>query len=583
MKTQGKYRKKENHLKGHSLAYWFRIFLLALLVFVGMTGLLFIRHMKAVLIEQKVEDMTTTLDIYVSEMDASFDSLQNYLYNSLSDLEALTRVETGGTQTQMAFAKIEISNILSDILNWDQRIDSLIFYSPNGPEPVMMETGLGQKLETRDYMQQALKAAIDQEIEDKTIRRNGYMTMNTGDGYYLLRFYKVKNSYVGMGIAAENILASLNESVNDYESLLYISDMEGHILASTDPMSENLGVENSGKIMEMDGTSWLLINKHSSNRDFYIGRMMPTDIIFEKIDNIRSFLIFMIVIFLAVAELVVFFIYRFVERPTNALIREMERIGKGNWDGKLGEGGLIREYCQLNTTFNQMIDEIKNLKIKNYETELQSQKVYLQYLQLQINPHFYLNALNIVYSLAQIGDFKTIQKMVMALVRYLRYHFQDVNTLVTVSEELSHVRSYIEIQQIRFSDSIIYEETMEPAISCGLIPPFIIQSFTENSIKYALKNHRKGRLRVNGEKIQTKDGPYLKLAIRDNGDGYSQEVIHLINDEKALSSKKDEKIGIRNVMERLDIIYGHKARIVLSNDDGAVTTVYIPLILKDIS
>ena len=152
--------------------------------------------------------------------------------------------------------------------------------------------------------------------------------------------------------------------------------------------------------------------------------MMPTSDIFSQIDQVRIMLVIMLVVVLAVVECFIFLICHFINRPVERLMAGMKRTGEGQWDQELAVTGCVREFRMLMSTFNEMIGEIKTLKIKNYETQLQSQKVYLQYLQLQINPHFYLNALNIVYSLAEIGDFKTIQKMILALVKYLRIIFR---------------------------------------------------------------------------------------------------------------------------------------------------------------
>lgn len=566
---------------GHSIVYWFRVFLVILLFLILLVGALFERQMKQALIRQKITDLNTMLEIYVGELDASFDSLQNYLYASLLDSAAITRIETGGTPTEISFARMEVSNALADISSWDERVESLIFYSPESPDHVLMENGLTQSFSSREYMQQVLTETIDSGIEDGTIGRQGYLMVAAENDNYILRFYKIRNSYVGMGISAESILEALNENMNDYESVLFIADDEGHVLDSTGSVPENVDISRHGTVVDTEEGSALQINVMTSGGDFYVGRMMPTSDIFSQIDQVRIMLVIMLVVVLAVVECFIFLICHFINRPVERLMAGMKRTGEGQWDQELAVTGCVREFRMLMRTFNEMIGEIKTLKIKNYETQLQSQKVYLQYLQLQINPHFYLNALNIVYSLAEIGDFKTIQKMILALVKYLRYHFQDVNTLVTVSQELDHVRSYIEIQQIRFSDAIEYEEMPDEDVEMALLPPFIIQSFVENSVKYALKNHQKGRLFITAWKEEAADGDYLMLEIRDNGDGYSEEVLTAINTGQVLTDDKGGKIGIRNVMERLSIIYGEKAKVQLSNDGGAVTHVRIPLILRE--
>ncbi|MBS5520883.1 MAG: histidine kinase [Clostridiales bacterium] len=567
--------------KGHSIVYWFRLFLLLLLFFILLIGFLFERSMKSALICQKVDDLNTIFKIYASEMDASFNSLQNYLYATLSESPAMTRIETGGTETETAFARLDIAKALSNIASWDKRVESLIFYSPKSPDKVLIENGLEPEFQNRESMQQQLKDWIDGEIKKRTIRRSGYMIARCASKDYILRFYKIHNSYVGMGIALESILSSLQASMEDRDSLLFIAGNDGTVLEATGDMPGQIDISENGTAADVSGTQMLQINVMSQNGDFYVGQMLAASEIFVGINHVRTMLVVMVVIVLAVVELFVYLICRFINYPAEQLVFGMKRTGEGQWNEPLQVTGCVREFRTLISTFNEMIHEIKNLKIKNYEAQLQNQKVYLQYLQLQINPHFYLNALNIVYSLAEIGDFKTIQRMILALVKYLRYHFQDVNTLVTVTQELEHVRSYIDISQIRFSDAIDYEERPDADVIEALIPPFIIQSFVENSIKYALKNRKKGRLFIQAWQEAENDGEYLMIEIRDNGNGYSDEVIRAINSGHVLEDSHGGRVGIRNVMERLALIYGDKAEVALSNDGGAVTHIRLPLILKE--
>lgn len=567
--------------KGHSIRYWFRVFLLVLLILLCGLGGLFERLVKNLLVEQKIEDMNDMLEIYVDELDSSFDALQNYFYVSFSDSEGIIRIENGGNDNDMAFAKMEVVNLLSDILTWDEKVESLIFYSPQAPEPVLIEAGAASAFSSREAMKEEMRALIDAQILEKSLSRDGYIMASFAGECYLLRFYKVKNSYVGMGIRTESILEKLNTSIKDYESILYVANVDGQVVSSTAEMPGEIQIQNQGQLIQTPQGRFLQINVLSSGGDFYIGRLMPTEAIFEKIDQVHMLILVMVLLFILLMEGAGLMMRRFVEKPVSQLIAGMKQVGEGNWNEELENRGKIREYRLLIANFNQMIVEIRNLKIKNYEAALEKQKVYLQYLQLQINPHFYLNALNIVYSLAQIKDYETIQRLVMALVKYLRYHFQDVNSLVALREELGHVQSYIEISQIRFSGAVDYREDVAPEVSGALIPPFIIQSFVENSIKYALRKRGSVRIQIQITKDCREQEPCLKILVRDNGNGYSEEIIGSVNSGLPMASKEGEKIGIRNVVERLKIIFGDKAKIILSNEEGAVTVLYIPMILAE--
>ena len=107
----------------------------------------------------------------------------------------------------------------------------------------------------------------------------------------------------------------------------------------------------------------------------------------------------------------------------------------------------------MTDTFNTMMDEIHKLKINVYEEQLATQRSELKHLQLQINPHFLFNSLNIVYHLASVKNLALIQEMILCLVQYFRFMFRSNSHFVSLSDELDHTRNYLTIQQMRFPKS----------------------------------------------------------------------------------------------------------------------------------
>ena len=207
------------------------------------------------------------------------------------------------------------------------------------------------------------------------------------------------------------------------------------------------------------------------------------------------------------------------------------------------------------------------------------QKLYLQYLQMQVNPHFYLNALNIIYSMAQVRNFERVQEMTMGLVEYSRYMFREPTSLVTISQEMEHVLHYMKIQQIRFIDRIEYQTFVSSEIEDALIPPFIIQSFVENSIKYGANLERKNKISVQGRLNEVEGELYAQIEIRDNGRGYSAETLEML--KKNQVRKDGRQVGIRNVKARLALVFGDAARVMLKNENGAVAVILIPLVWQE--
>lgn len=97
----------------------------------------------------------------------------------------------------------------------------------------------------------------------------------------------------------------------------------------------------------------------------------------------------------------------------------------------------LREFSVLTRQFNEMMDEIHHLKISVYEQKLQEKETYLQYLQLQIHPHFFLNCMSLMHGLAQLRRYREIQKLSQSLVKYFQYMFKKAGTLIHIKTSLS--------------------------------------------------------------------------------------------------------------------------------------------------
>lgn len=97
-----------------------------------------------------------------------------------------------------------------------------------------------------------------------------------------------------------------------------------------------------------------------------------------------------------------------------------------------------------------MCQELYQLKVQIYEEKLRKADTELQYLNLQIKPHFFLNSLNIIYNLALTKNFREILEMSRCLMDYFRYTFRSSDSLVPVDEELQHMKNYSHYQELRY-------------------------------------------------------------------------------------------------------------------------------------
>ncbi|MCC8066265.1 MAG: histidine kinase [Clostridiales bacterium] len=515
----------------------------------------------------------------MDNIDENLEALESYLYQNFSDSEEIVCIETVTDENALFMAKQDLTRTLSKIVGWNSSLRFLFFYAPVSQDGVFLRVS-SQSL---DYN---LQVELEEQIQDYingclaegTTPAKGYYVAEAGGMGFLIRFYKVRNSYIGMCLTGESVLEPLENLLSAGDCYAFLCDINGNIYSATDNLEGQIEADQNGIWIKKEGERFLQLSCLSADEDFYIVTWTKFAAIQRQMREsmllIFSFVIgailFMIVIVVAVQ--------RALCRPIVEMEKGMHQVQEGEWNLVVQEESRIEEYNSMIKNFNSMVSRIKDLKIENYEKELSVQKTYLQYLQLQVNPHFYLNALNIIYSLAQVGNCELIQKMTMSLVEYSRYMFREPGSMVTIAQEMEHVENYMKIQTMRFPDRIDFKPVMSSEIEDALIPPFIIQSFVENSIKYAVNFEQRNVLSIQGNLAEIDEEPYVRIEIRDNGTGYSQEVLELIEAKDDPADAAGNRVGIRNVKKRLQLVFGDQAKLILENQNGAVTTILVPLL-----
>jgi len=234
-----------------------------------------------------------------------------------------------------------------------------------------------------------------------------------------------------------------------------------------------------------------------------------------------------------------------------------------------------------------MTSQIDTMRITAYEDQLQIQqneldakKAELRNMQLQINPHFFANSLNIIYSLSAVRDFQTIQKLSLLLSRYFRYIMNSGDGLTELRNELSFVSDYLDIQKLRFTKRLSFSFSIEPDSESFLLPPLTIQPFVENAIIHGYTDPEKG-LRISIEVFieAAEILEFFTIRISDNGNGFPETLLKDFQKSDFLQNGAHSHIGIWNVRTRLQIRYGPRANMLLHNlpDGGACVSLLIPI------
>lgn len=295
---------------------------------------------------------------------------------------------------------------------------------------------------------------------------------------------------------------------------------------------------------------------------------------------IKTMLIFGIILvtFLGGCYLLTNWYLRRLINPINELVVAMQRF-KGEADlqnlqnlqtfrqsGKFTERS--DEIGVLYESFQNLISEIQNLVIKDYQAKLLASEMEFKFLQAQLDPHFLYNTLNSINWLAINKEDWDVSEMVTALSKLLRKKIDNTNVRVKVLEELELIRAYIKIQSVRYDERLIFEESVDATLLEAKIPQLIIQPFVENAIKYAVERlDRAVTIKLNIYRNEEK----LIIRVSDNGPGFDQNFGKYEN---------STGLGIENIKNRLRMLYGQQYRFSIESvaNEKTVIIMELPLI-----
>ena len=504
--------------------------------------------------ESFLEEDLKNVEYFMSDMIAN-DGGFNALRYPLSYVDSYLQVQ----QLQEKF---------ESVMKTIDSISAFCIISPksnitNGP--FRKNVSYDEKENIKTYLNQLVKEKGDGAITDWRVQQ-------IGEKYYFLKIMGLGGVYSSCIIDVGNV--STIEEIGSENSYLVFEE-NGEILSYQEQMKE-LGIRvQEGKTSYLTGSrrDQFVVMSYSEILNCCLMLVEP----YRGIWSMESLPLIMLL-------LSVFFIilllrcYRMLKRdflnPLEQMVETMEQIGDDGLESRLCVRNQVKEYKKMESTFNAMMDRIKELKILAYVRLIQAQQTELQYYQIQIRPHFFLNCMKNLYAMTAARKYTQMQEMILTLSEYLRAVLKDHDMIVPLEKELDSVRSYVKLQQMSSARPPEYEEDVSPQLMQFGIPPMSLLTFVENSFKYeksgegAMQILIKARLFLDGEE------KFVNITIMDNGKGFPEEVLEILNDpEKRMPG---EHMGINNVEQRFSLVYQKPCSFVYSNMNGACVDIFIP-------
>lgn len=263
-----------------------------------------------------------------------------------------------------------------------------------------------------------------------------------------------------------------------------------------------------------------------------------------------------------------------ITRPFKELSQVTDEIAKGNLSVRANVNTGV-EATALSNSMNTMIDKINELLEQVTTEQIRLRKAEFELLQAQINPHFLYNTLDAIIWLAEAGEQKRVVGMVRNLSDFFRTSLNQGKDINSIKEEMLHVKSYLEIQHVRYQDILSYDIEVPEALYIYSIPKITIQPLVENALYHGIKNKRgMGHISIRGEAGE-KD---FTITVTDDGIGIDETRLRQVKSgiqNKVLTGK--DFYGLYNVCERIRLNFGEEYGIFIESVYGEGTSVRVIL------
>lgn len=309
--------------------------------------------------------------------------------------------------------------------------------------------------------------------------------------------------------------------------------------------------------------------------------LFPASELQENRRNTLRLIVGAILFVMVVIVVCSYMVQRSITKPIQLLGSAMKSVRGGNFQVTLRPRSYRDDLSELMRNFNFMTNKLRELVELEYQTQLRNKEAQLLALQMQINPHFLYNTLQTIGGKAVlIGEYE-IHEMCRALADMFRYSFYEGNTESTIGQELVHVNNYLYIQKLRFEDSLATEIEVDAGFMDVTIIRFVLQPIVENVIVHALEKKEDATLVIRASAFR--DGDMAVIELSDDGPGIPADRLAAIRqglERRSLEVFSGVSIGLKNVHERLRLVYGEACGLDIDSAPGLGTVIRIRIPYK---
>ena len=535
--------------KNNSLIAKIMLFMSGLLVLSGIILLTLLRYTGDVLAENRQKEIGHLLNIYETSLEYGLNSTDNNLLSIAQEQKSLEEL-SNAEEARRYYAATDLLDIIKRLRSNNDTVDMLI--AIGNYENDVSDASARLTVKDRDaiiaYMND--RRAERKDGEKMPTGTQGWIVVTVGKEQYLLRSYDTQDYSAAAWIKADTFLDQVLRLEHDTNRILALEDKEGVRIAGE--------AYEGTKSMEV----W---RKEIGKYHLILVCTVEGNTIYEQIPLLPVAILSIVLLMIGLLAWLYWYVRREIFQPTRALMYTIEYIQNGDYRHRVETRCENREFSVLNAAFNTMLDTIVELRISEYERQLCQKEAEIKYFQMQIKPHFFLNAIATIHSMSFDNRGEEIRAYIAALSDNIRYMFKAGLHTVPIAEELDHLEKYLEMQEILYPGCVFCYMDRPQELMEWQIPQMILHTFLENKYKHTVKVGNILSIYIAVKEIQRQGQKALEVTIEDDGEMFPENVIQKkweINDQNG------HGVGLYNVARTMEIMYGMPDLLKFDNISG---------------
>ena len=393
----------------------------------------------------------------------------------------------------------------------------------------------------------------------------------------------------------------LRTRINSQEYAAMVSVNEGEVFFNSDRsqygIKQKVSIDYDENYYQYTGTKKIngvtyfvdvsTLNLYQSDSRLYICTM--NDQGYVSIKRILTICVLILAVAILIPGIIIHYFTEYFTSRVLILRKAMHQASNEDYDIR----SFIQGEDEISEAFSDLEIMIQNIKKKDadmYEAQInkaellnEQQVMEFKMLASQINPHFLYNTLETIRMKAFKANDREVARAIKLLGKSMRYVLENMGTsFTTLSKELEHIKVYLDIQKLRFTDKFDSEIEVMEDIDPGklLILPLLLQPVVENAILHGLEEKEKEGLIHILVRKQLGEEELLCIEVSDNGNGMTEEALAFLQstiEEKDISRNKS--IGLYNINQRIKLTYGQKYGVKISSniEEGTRVSLFIPI------